>query len=233
MLPVIHIGAVSISTYYGMMFLGFVLMLILMIRLRSNFSLSFLQSVLFTLCVMIAGVLGCRILYILEHIPDLLAGALDSGFSFFGAVFFVPIVILPLGKLFGLSARRSTDAAAICVCAMIATIRIGCFLKGCCGGKTLPGGFTWPTQIMESVGDYLILIWLLRCEKLKKTGLYLWFLVCYGCLRFVIEFFRVSSEGTVLDIAHIFSLLSVAIGLSVLLTIAEKQNHSREGAKHK
>lgn len=230
----LHIFGTTVSGYYLMMAIGLILMIVLTVLRKKQFGFNSIQAVLFALCVMVAGVLGCRVLYILEHIQEIIeSGILESGFSFFGAVFLVPIVMIPVGKVFKLSAGKSTDAAAICVCAMIATIRIGCFLNGCCGGKTLPNGFQWPTQIMESVGDYLILLWLLSCEKKGKAGLYLRFMICYGCLRFVIEFFRVSSEGTILDLAHILALISVAIGLSVLLTINEKQKHPQAGVKRK
>ena len=125
------------------------------------------------------------------------------------------------GKMFRMSPGKSTDAAAICVCAMIGTIRIGCFGNGCCGGRTLASGFTWPTQIMESIGDFAILYYLIRMEKKEGQGLYPRFLVGYGVLRFIIEFFRVSSEGKVLDTAHLLALLSIAIGLSIVLSLTE------------
>lgn len=234
MLLELHIFHWTVSSYYFMMAAGFFLMAVLMVIKRKHYDLTLLQALLFTVCVMAAGVLGCRILYILENIRELMMfGSIGMGFSFFGAVFIVPLIMMPVGKLFGLTAGKSTNAAAICVCAMVATIRIGCFLAGCCGGKITASGFQWPTQIMECIGDYLILAWLLHCDKREKPGLYLWFMVCYGCLRFVIEFFRVSSEGTILDTAHFLALLSIGIGASVLLTITERKGRRKEVAKRK
>lgn len=234
MLFELRVLGLTFSGYYIMMAVGFLLMIALMLIKRKCYGLTVLKALLFTLCVMVAGVSGCRILYILENISQIIQyGIFERGFSFFGAVFLVPLIIIPVGKLFGLTIGKSTDAAAICVCAMVGTIRIGCFFSGCCGGKTMASGFQWPTQIMESIGDYLILSWLLYCGKQEKPGLYLRFMICYGCLRFIIEFFRSSSEGTILDIAHFLALLSIGIGASVLLTINEQKGLHKEVEKRK
>lgn len=226
--PVLQLGSLSISTYYAMMFLGFVFMLVLMLMpsRKERYSLNTGQAFLYTVCVMVSGVLGCKLLYIIEHLGEPFELA---GFSFFGAVFIVPVLMILIGKLFRMSSWKSTDAAAICVCAMIGTIRIGCYANGCCGGKTTAGGFTWPTQIMESIGDFVILYFLIRMEKENKQGLYPRFMVGYGVLRFIIEFFRVSSNGKVLDMAHLFALISIAIGLSIILSLSElkKKNVNR------
>ena len=228
--PAIHIGKLSISTYYAMMVLGFVFMLVLMLRRKERYGLKTWQAVLFTICVMFSGVLGCKILYTLEHLGEPFE---LGGFSFFGAVFLVPVLMILFGKLFRLSAWKSTDAAAICVCAMIGTIRIGCFLNGCCGGRTIAGSFTWPTQIMESIGDFAILYYLIRAEKANKQGLYPRFMAAYGILRFVIEFFRETSVGKVLDEAHFLALISIMIGLSIVFSmpLLQKSGKHHQGEK--
>ena len=213
------------------MILGSIFMLVLMLmpRRKDRYNLNTGQAVLFTVCVMFSGVFGCKLLYTLEHFGEPFE---LGGFSFFGAVFIVPVLMIFFGKLFRLSSWQSTDAAAVCVCAMIGTIRIGCFGNGCCGGRTLASGFTWPTQIMESIGDYVILFFLIRAEKENKKGLYPRFMVGYGILRFIIEFFRVSSEGTILDTAHMFALLSIAIGLSIVLSLPGlKKNSTKHNKK--
>ena len=216
MLPVLHLGKLNISTYYAMMLLGFVFMLVLMLRRKARYGLKTWQAVLFTVFVMFSGVLGCKVLYILEHLGEPLE---FGGFSFFGAVFLVPLLMMLFGRIFKMSPEQSTNAAAICVCAMIGTIRIGCFLNGCCGGRTTESGFTWPTQIMESIGDFAILYYLIRKEKENKPDLYPRFMAAYGILRFIIEFFRVSSEGKVLDTAHFLALASIAIGFSIVFSL--------------
>ncbi len=90
--------------------------------------------------------------------------------------------------------------------------RIGCLSAGCCYGKptTLPWGITFtnpysaenvgvplnvplhPTQIYESIGSFLLFIYLMwRLGRKHFTGqVILEYLALYAMLRFVIEFFR-------------------------------------------
>ncbi len=90
--------------------------------------------------------------------------------------------------------------------------RIGCLSAGCCYGKptTMPWGITFtnpysaenvgvplniplhPTQIYESVGSFLLFIYLMwRLGRKHFTGqVILEYLASYAALRFLIEFFR-------------------------------------------
>lgn len=187
MLPELHILGFSISTYYMMMFLGFLLMAALMVKRKAQYDLNVYQAVLFSGCIMFSGVLGCKILYILENWNEPFS---LGGFSFFGAVFLVPILMVLLGALFKLKPSQSINASAPCVCAMIGTIRVGCFLNGCCGGWALSNGVRLPTQAIESIGDFIILFWLLDLEERGKQKLYPRFMLAYGILRFMVEFLR-------------------------------------------
>ena len=136
---------------------------------------------------MFSGVAGCKLLYILEHLGEPIT---VGGFSFFGAVFLVPPLMALFGLLFRLKPTESINASAPCVNAMIGTIRVGCFLNGCCGGWTLANGFRWPTQALESVGDFVILFRLLNREEKGDRFLYPRFMLAYSILRFLIEFLR-------------------------------------------
>ena len=187
MLPELHIFSLTISTYYFMMFVGFVFMLVLMIRRRRRYHLGVICAILFTVCIMLSGVAGCKLLFILENWGEPIT---IGGFSFFGAVFLVPPLIALLGLLFRLRPGQSINASAPCVNAMVGTIRVGCFLNGCCGGWATTSGFHWPTQAIESVGDFVILFWLLSKEENGDRILYFRFMLAYSILRFFIEFLR-------------------------------------------
>ncbi len=216
MLPKLNIFGLSVSTYYLMMFLGFIFMLVLMLIRRSRYSLNVIQAILFTVCVMFSGVLGCKVLYTLEHLGEPLS---IGGFSFFGAVFLVPPLMALFGLLFKLRPRDSVAASAPCVNAMIGTIRVGCFFNGCCGGWTTSSGFTWPTQALESVGDFVILFWLLNREKKGDKRLYPFFMLFYAILRFFIEFLRdTPKDWLYLSHGQWFSIASLGIALIVIFT---------------
>lgn len=204
-----------------MMGAGFLVMLWLMLRRRARFGLGAGKAVLFTALVMLSGLIGCKLLYILENLRDTLEyGVTLGGFSFFGAVFLVPPLMALFGLPMGLRPARSLDASAPCVCAMVGTIRVGCFLNGCCGGWTTASGFTWPTQAMESIGDFIILFWLLSREEKGGDRLYPRFMLAYGALRFLIEFLRDTPKDWLrLSHGQWFSAAAVLIGAAVVCEV--------------
>lgn len=211
MLPKLQFFGLTISTYYSMMFLGFVLMQVLMVKRKSLYHLNTVQAVLFAVCVMCSGLAGCKVLYIFENWGDPIT---VGGFSFFGAVFLVPLLMMLFGLLFRLRPGQSVSASAPCVCAMIGTIRVGCFLNGCCGGWTTATGFTWPTQAIESIGDFIILFVLLHKEEKGETCIYPLFMLYYGILRFLVEFLRDTSKDWMgMSHGQWFALISIAFAL--------------------
>ena len=113
--------------------------------------------------------------------------------------------------------------------------RLGCLFAGCCFGKptTMPWGITFhdkfaelnagttlgiplhPTQLYEAGAELLILGVLLLTEKKGRPypGRTFWsYMLLYGISRFIIEFYRGDSRGTIdapVDVA-----LDVAVRLA-------------------
>ena len=101
---------------------------------------------------------------------------------------------------------------------------MGCFLNGCCGGWTTAAGYTWPTQAVESIGDFLILFYLLRREEKGDRYLYPRFMALYGALRFVVEFFRKAEPQTLFHEGHWPALAAVAQGLTCQAAARRRQH---------
>ena len=219
MLPYIYIGSLELSTYWRMFVVGIGAMLALMLRRKANTGFGTVKSVLFTLGLAFCGLLSVKILYILENWRDTLENGLTlGGTSFFGAVFLVPVLMYAVGRLLKLRFGQTADSCALCVLAMIGCMRLGCFLSGCCGGNeaTICGiTFCWPTQAVESIGDFAILAWLYGCEERGKfqNRLYPMFMMSYSGMRFVIEFFRNTPKGWIfMSHGQWFAILALMLG---------------------
>lgn len=237
MLPYIHIGQVKIPTYYSAMILGFVMMIVFMLlpKRREKYGLSRGKAVVFATMELIFGVLGCKILYILENINLVQKNGLTfGGFSFYGSVFLIPPMMLLVGKLLGLSSRDSLDNSAICILAMLGTIRLGCFLNGCCGGRVFSIGdfyFTFPTQLMECIVDFAILYLLLKWEKegVAHGFIYPRFLLFYGSVRFLLEFLRnTPKDWLYFSHAQWFSAAAILIGVLFEIVLRKQRKLSTE-----
>lgn len=199
-------------------------MLILMLLRRRRFCLSALQATLFTLLLLVTGIAGAKLLYFLE------SGLVSfSGMSFFGAVYLVAVVMPLIGLLFGLKPYKSLDACAPCVAAIVGFQRFGCFCAGCCGGIPLgSSGMTWPTQLIEGAGDMLLLYLILVAEEKEKYRgkSYPIFLLCYGVMRFVIEFVRDTTKDW-LGLSHGQWFSIIGIGIALLMIKGVKNENSK------
>lgn len=196
MIPVIHIGQIEFSTYWLMFGIGTVGMMIYLLTRCRQLSLTVPRSILFTCFLTIVGLSGAKILYILENLQRTLEDGISlSGVSFFGSVFLIPVLMPLIGRLFRLDRGTTMDICGPCVAIMIGCMRFGCFLQGCCGGWEAQLGsvsFIWPTQALESIWDFALLIWLTQKEgdEKYKDKLYPFFMIGYSAARFMLEFLR-------------------------------------------
>ena len=187
---------------------------------RERFGLGRWQCVLFAALLTACGIAGAKLLYILENFQDVLNNRISGGgVSFFGSVYLVPLLMPLIGRLFGLKPSQTRDLCAPCVAVMIAFIRIGCLCNGCCGGRVVYVGeyyFAWPTQIMESIGDFLIFLWLSELEKKGKARglLYPLLMLSYSIMRFFIEFLRYSTNKFLFfSNGHWFALAAILVAV--------------------
>ncbi len=159
--------------------------------------------------------------------------------SLFGTIFLAPIFFLIHAIIKKIPFKTIFDVMLIPMVIGLFCSRCNCLRAGCCIGILTSGGNRVPTKGIE-IGYYLIYIaisfvWL---RSNKSNGLiYPTFLLSYGTLRFIIEWFRESDSTTILHMGHIWSIVSMVIGIGSLLTIvllskkqANKKYEMNEGA---
>jgi len=206
--------------YWLFMVAGAVGVFICLLYRRKRFDLNALQCAGFSLLAVAVAYFGAKVLYALENWETFWSSGLSwSGLSLFGSVFMIPVLIPVIGRLFGLRSSQSLDICGPCAAVMLGFVRAGCHFGGCCGGWIAQLGersFRWPTQIVESIGAFAILGLLLQLEEDgKHTGkLYPVFMIAYGGLRFVVEFFRDTAKPW-LGLGHgqWFGLAAILTGL--------------------
>ena len=195
--------------------LGAVAMFLSMLLRKKQFpQVAIWKMVLLTLWLTITGVLGTMILAYIE------LGEF-GGTSFYGAVFLVPILILP-AMLMRITYKDILNLCAPAECAMLLVMRFDCLDKGCCFGRYLPAlEFQFPSQIAEMVVAITIMITLIQMHrKDRKVQLYPWYMILYGVCRFILQGFRYGgTDPWVLGLSqgHFWSLIAVMIGTVWLL----------------
>jgi phosphatidylglycerol:prolipoprotein diacylglycerol transferase len=143
----------------------------------------------------------------------------QGGLVFLGGAILAAVVCLVYARRRKLPLGATADALAPGVALAHVFGRLGCLLVGCCYGQAhafglhfppgsvaysellaeghLPAGSRttmglFPTQILESAGELLIFLWLLRLGKRRpfSGAVGLSYGIAYAGLRFVLEIFR-------------------------------------------
>jgi phosphatidylglycerol:prolipoprotein diacylglycerol transferase len=244
MLPVLHIGSLSIRTYPIACLLAiFIIGSYSYFRLlRINPSTQFVGVRVFW--VLLGGFCGA---YLPVLIPTLIRFLRTGNRQWAGkeniliglACAFILTILLkakkgPLGKIF--------DAAFLPVPLGLMIARLGCLFAGCCYGSTtdsalgmyLPGtngiwDYRYPTQILSAIANLFIFCFLCIFERWKNRQvtngkpapfdgfLFLLFVILYCLKRFIIQFMRYDYAPVLgaIDWPQIITL--TGIGSSILI----------------
>ena len=200
---------------------GAVGMLILMLLRRKNYpKVQLWKYPVISLLLTAAGVAGAMLMYRIE------AGHF-GGTSFFGAILFIPFLMIP-ALLLRVPFLELMDLCAPAECLMLAFMKLDCLANNCCIGKYLPTlDFQFPSQIVEMVTILLIMLVLMRLEKSprEKGRLYGWYLILYGTTRFALNWFRYGLTPFVwiLPAGNFWSLVAIAAGALWLALVKSKK----------
>ncbi len=165
----------------------------------------------FLFTAFIFGIIGARLFYVIENISYYLKRPLEmimlqhGGLSWFGGlilgafsgVLYLKNKKLPLYKVLDLVAPAVALAQAIG--------RVGCFLNGCCFGRTV-----FPVQIYSSLILVVIFISLrfLQGRPHKEGRVFFTYLLLYSLKRFSIEFWRLDNPVVFMGLT-LFQILSI------------------------
>lgn len=167
---------------------------------------------------LILGVLGARVVFILQDLPYYLAHTNElisiqfQGLTSFGGFLFGFLYLLWWSKRQMRSSWDTLDLFAPAGLVGQAIGRVGCFLNGCCYGGVCPATVPWaihvtenpgvlhhPAQIYEGLMDIagLGIFYAFERRGLAKGQGFALFLMLQGIARFIYEFWRAGTEAQV------------------------------------
>jgi phosphatidylglycerol:prolipoprotein diacylglycerol transferase len=210
----LHIGPVTIYTYGLMMATGFLVSYLLLQKETKKLGdhPDLASNIVFWAAI--GGILGSKILYIFENIPDLIADPIGMIFSGSGLVFHGGLIGGTIAVVIVLYKSKKSIGVYADIIGPLLLIgqgfgRIGCFFAGCCHGKacSLPWAITFPhasppadypvhpTQLYEALLNfafYFVLVKLIRPKTTRNGQTMAIYLMFAGLERFMIEFIRVN-----------------------------------------
>lgn len=241
----LNIGSFTIRWYGVMAALGFLLGLFLIQLNRKYAKLTSDQVTNIVMLGMISGVIGARIFYVVQNWsyysshPAAIIRIDQGGLVFYGGFILAFILIVfYLRKFCRADVIRTLDVMAPALAAAHSLGRIGCFLNGCCYGK--PAQIFWaaaypagsepylkygnqplhPVQIYEALLNIALAGVLFYLARKSRRGISMSvYLLCYGLLRFVDEFFRGDHSDFVQGFtpAQVIGFAMIPAGLILLI----------------
>jgi len=190
------------------------------------------KRILFSIVLTILGVAGTKIMAFIET-------GQFAGLSFYGSVFFTPLLMLPVGRLLRMKSLDTLDLCAPAECSMLVIMKISCYISGCCSGRVLHvaengDAVRFPSQFVEGGAALvitIILIVLLLSEK-QRGSIYPWYMIIYGVVRFALNFYRETTPFIgKLPAGNFWSLISIGLG-GVLLYWSFSNRKKVERSKH-
>ena len=138
----LHVGFVHLRSYGLMMAVAFVVGTFLALR----------EARRLILVTLVASVLGARILYVLEHLPEFrrewtsVLALWQGGLTLYGGIAAGTFAGLVAARRMNLPMWITADALTPALALGTMFGRIGCFLNGCCYGRPtdLPWGVVFP-----------------------------------------------------------------------------------------
>ena len=218
------IGNVTIYTYGVLVALGFFAGMQYIVK-YSKSVITKQQVYDFLFYVILIGIIGARLFYIIINLPYYKTNLLEvfqvckGGLVYYGGFVAVLIFAFFYCKYKKLNIVKLIDIFAPALALGHTFGRIGCFFSGCCYGKNsdcfLAIAHKHPTQLYEACGN-LIIFFILHnfLKKAHKDGyVFVLYMVLYSILRFCVEFFRGDDRGT------FFFGLSPAQNISIVIFV--------------
>lgn len=189
--------------------------------------------------IVIAGVIGGRLFYILfynpayylEH-PSEILHINEGGMSIHGGIFLALIAGAVFSKINKLSFFKLADISVIAIALAQGIGRVGCDVFGKAMISPMPWGVNiggqvlHPAQVYEFILDYILFIYLwTRSERQKYDGeLFAAYIIAFPAIRGVVEFFRINPMiWGPFSISHLLSLILVFAGLITYKYVGNKK----------
>lgn len=196
---------------------------------------------------LILGIIGARLNYVLAFNPSYymqnpkeifminqgglsIQGALILGSIF--ALWYMRKKQIPIGK--------TMDAFAPGLILGQAIGRVGCDVFGIAMAKTwfwginIEGQLLHPVQMYEMILNYVLflVLWNKRKDVKYDGQLFIIYIIGFSLNRFIVEFFRTNPKifGSI-SIAHIFSIITIILGLIIMKILKKKYYSTKENLK--
>lgn len=200
------------------------------------------EDIMFNLIiiVLISGVLGARLFYILFYDPSFyfknpgeIINIDEGGLSIHGGIFSAIVAWYVYSIKSKIAFFKLADIAVMGIALAQGIGRVGCDVFGKAMINIMPWGINYngqilhPAQVYEFILDYIlfIILWRRSYKKKFEGELFVIYLIAFPIIRGIVEFFRINPVvWGPFSISHLLSLVLVVIGLVSYILLSKKTN---------
>ena len=185
------IGPYSVYSYGAMLALAFLVCSFLAKRRAASIGMDGEKILDLTVLLIMSGVIGGRIMFVVLDLEYFKTRPLDifklweGGLVWYGGLILAVISGAVFLRIYKMPILKTADLMMPYVALGQAIGRIGCFLNGCCYGKTP----ALPTQLFESAAMFIVYL-ILRRRVPSNGRTFFLYLILYSVFRFFNEFIR-------------------------------------------
>ncbi|MFH0771875.1 MAG: prolipoprotein diacylglyceryl transferase [Candidatus Omnitrophota bacterium] len=225
------LGLVQIYSYGAMMAVAFLVFAYFASRRAGALGMNGEEIINLSIYLIISGLIGSRILFILLNLDYYR----QNHFEIFmvwkgGLVWYGGFISALAASLIYMRAKRMPVIRTLDLLMPYLALgqsmgRIGCFLNGCCYGKSASlhmgvvfnetQGPVYPTQLYESAAMFVVFL-ILRKRVPGDGRTLLLYLVLYSSFRFFVEFLRGDNPSVMMGLT-ISQLISIAVFISAVI----------------
>ena len=215
-------GPFTLHTYGLFVAAGFLVGLLVTVKLGKRQGIPPQQIMDIGFVMIVAAIVGSRLLYVLMNVSYYVKRPIDvfkiwqGGLVFSGGIVCVVLTVIWYVRRHHLSFWKMADLWAPAMAVGQGIGRIGCFMAGCCYGKstgskcgvvfTNPHSLAplniplHPTQLYSSASGFIIFFILLLIYRRRTFDgqVFIWLLVLHSTARLFVERFRGDDRGVLL-----------------------------------
>ncbi len=170
----------------------------------------------------------------MAKLEDIITNTTEGHFSLYGIILVSPLVVCIFCKLFKTDFYEFYDNHFLSIILGIILLRINCIYSGCCLGKVSDSfNGRYPVREIEIFLNVIYLcFYFLFKSRIKKGLSYPIYMIYYGIIRFIIQFYRANEGfyGTWFTFGHLWSIVSIVSGIICIVLIT---NNSKINSKEK
>ncbi|MBE5813301.1 MAG: prolipoprotein diacylglyceryl transferase [Clostridiales bacterium] len=229
----------NISAYFSVISISFVISFFMFYKMKKE-ELGKLDIIYIYVINILGFAIGSKLFDIIEiHENFTLFNITNTGYSFVGGMIGSVLCVFLYCKKYKLDYLETQSSFFVIYPLIYSISKIACQINGCCRGINLSDSVVgdirwleplvncirWYQPLIEAIIMYILFHWLYRnFNKLKTKSIIGIFLVLFGALRFIIDYFRMARlfrEDILylllkLTLTQIVCIVFIAIGIVVL-----------------